>query len=92
MRLTIPEGMAPAAVHDATCKQYLCRDCADRVDRVVLIDDDTYVCADCGESITNSDVPPSRTELATRSLHHLFGDVPGQDRSTSGSGGTGART
>jgi hypothetical protein len=28
MRLTIPEGMAPAAVHDATSKQFLCRDCA----------------------------------------------------------------
>jgi hypothetical protein len=52
MRLTVPEGMAPAAVYDVTSRQYLCRDCADRCDQVVLVDDDTHVCACCGESIT----------------------------------------
>jgi hypothetical protein len=52
MRLTVPLGMAPAAVHDATTRQYLCRDCADRSAPIVLIDDDTHVCVGCDDSIT----------------------------------------
>jgi hypothetical protein len=52
VKLTVPLGMAPAAVHDAATRQYRCRDCADRSTPVVLIDGDTHVCVGCGESIT----------------------------------------
>lgn len=50
--LIIPEGMAPAAVYDATTGQYLCRGCAPRSEQIVLVVDDTHPCVDCGEAIT----------------------------------------
>jgi hypothetical protein len=74
MRLIVPEGMAPAAVYDATTRQYLCRDCADRFDPIVLVDDDTHGCVDCGEAITCP-------EVADLTLALLVGGITGQGKS-----------
>lgn len=52
MKLVIPSGMAPAAEVDRQLSRWLCRPCAGRSPKVVLISADSHPCTGCGEVIT----------------------------------------
>jgi hypothetical protein len=51
--------MAPAAEVDRQLRRWLCRSCANRRQKVVLISDNAHLCTGCGDFIT---VPAKVTE------------------------------